>query len=140
MKISSTLQTALLLLFAGGVATPALDLALPTGCGDCPLELREACAWDHLSTESDRDHWSSRWSVRTSLDPSILLGFVNEELQRKGWRLSEETGSSRSSWRFRDGDGRRWVGSATVGRGKRSGELIVSVSVDRPIERGRPSL
>ena len=135
MKISLRLVVAVPLLLAGGVATPALDLALPVGCGDCPLELREACAWDHLNTESDRDHWMSRWSVRTSITPAILLGFVNEELQRKGWRLSEDTGGSRSGWRFEDREGRDWVGSATVERGERRNQLIVSVSIDRPIER-----
>ncbi len=75
--------------------------------------------------------------MHTSLDPALLLGFVNEELQQKGWRLSEDAGvGSRSGWRFEGRDGRRWVGSATVERGKRRGRLIVSVSVDRPIERG----
>ena len=135
MKISLALQIAGLLFLAGGIAEPAVDLAAETGCDSCPLGLREACAWDHLGTESDRDHWMSRWSVHTSLDPALLLGFVNEELQQKGWRLSENTGGSRSGWRFEDRDGRRWVGSAIVERGKRRGRLIVSVSVDRPIAR-----
>ena len=137
MKISLTLCVAVLLPFASAAEASAFDLALPTGCGECPLELREACAWDHVSTESDRDHWMSRWSVRTSLEPAILLGFVNEELQRKGWRLSERTGGSRSGWRFGDGEGQEWIGSATVEPGKRPGYVIVSVSVDRPIERAR---
>ena len=137
MKISLTLCVAFLLPLAAAGDASALDLALPLGCRECPLELREACAWDHISTESDRDHWTTSWSVRTSLDPAILLGFVNEDLQRKGWRLSEDTSRSRSGWRFKDGDGRGWIGTATVEPGTRSGQVIVSVSVDRPIERAR---
>lgn len=136
MRASFTLLVAALVFVASGIRARAADLAIPGGdCGNCPLELREACAWDHLSTQSDRDHWSSRWSVRTALEPAILLGFVNEELQHKGWRLSGHTGGSRSGWRFEDSAGRGWVGSATVERGKRPDQLIVSVSVDRPIER-----
>ena len=95
----------------------------------------DAAEIELADTRGDRDHWRTRWLVRTELSLTQLATHFNDQLERlNGWDTTAATvadGQARAQWTFADDDGNAWQAQTQIERAAIQNGYTMTMTLDR---------